>query len=242
MDLNELDLPTLKRRAKVLHENLLAAYGTPKWTKLDGVSELVATILSQNTNDGNRDLAYSRLRARFRTWEDVRDAPAAAVVDAIRPAGLANQKGPRIQAALKRITEERGALNIDFLQTLTVAEAQRWLLSINGIGPKTAAIVLLFCYDMPAFPVDTHVHRVTGRIGLRPDAMNADDTHDLMAAICPRGTEGPFHLNLIAHGRRVCHARNPECEACALQKTCAYFVSQSRAAQVKPPATAKKRA
>ena len=107
-----------------------------------------------------------RLRARFNTWELVRDADPALVVEAIRPAGLSNQKGPRIQAALRRITEERGELNIDFLATLPVAEAKAWLVSINGVGPKTASIVLLFCYGMPAFPVDTHVHRVSGRLGL----------------------------------------------------------------------------
>lgn len=223
LDFSDLDLPALKRKAKQTHERLLKEYGTPRWTKLDGVSELVSTILSQNTNDGNRDLAYSRLRARFATWEDVRDANPALVVDAIKPAGLANQKGPRIQAALKRITAERGGLNIDFLAAMPVDDARAWLLSINGIGPKTAAIVLLFCYDMPAFPVDTHVHRVTGRLAMRPETLNADDTHTLMERISPPGMEGPFHLNIIAHGRRVCHARNPECEKCVLQKQCAYF-------------------
>jgi endonuclease-3 len=240
MDTTDLDITALKRRAKSTHEKLLAAYGTPKWTKLDGVSELVATILSQNTNDGNRDLAYSRLRARFKTWEDVRDAPSAAVIDAIRPAGLANQKGPRIQAALKRITEERDGLNIDFLQKLPVAEAQAWLLAINGIGPKTAAIVLLFCYDMPAFPVDTHVHRVTGRLGLRPEKMTADDTHTLMERICPRGAEGPFHLNLITHGRRVCHARTPDCGACVLQQSCAYLTAQTNSPVAKTKSAGKR--
>jgi endonuclease-3 len=210
----------LKRKAQHIHEKLLSVYGVPKWTKLDGVSELVSTILSQNTNDGNRDLAYGRLRARFKDWEAVRDAAPEAVVEAIKPAGLANQKGPRIQAALRRITAERGGLNIDFLATLPVAEARDWLLSINGIGPKTAAIVLLFCYDMPAFPVDTHVHRVTGRLGLRPDKMSADETHELMETLTPPGAEGPFHLNLIMHGRQICHARNPECARCSLQALC----------------------
>ena len=214
--------PALRRKAARIHELLLEMYGTPRWTRLDGVSEMVATILSQNTNDANRDLAYTRLRARFNTWEDVRDAKTDDIVEAIRPAGLANQKGPRIQQALKRITEERGALNIDFLAALPVDEARAWLTSINGIGPKTAAIVLLFCYDRPAFPVDTHVHRVTGRLGLRPDALSADDTHTLMEALCPPGAEGPFHLNLIRHGREVCAARRPMCEACGLRRECAF--------------------
>lgn len=216
----------LKRKVRTIHDKLLKVYGTPKWTKLDGVSELVSTILSQNTNDGNRDLAYSRLRARFATWEIVRDAKTEAVIEAIKPAGLANQKGPRIQAALRRITEERGELNIDFLAKLPVEEARAWLLSINGIGPKTAAIVLLFCYDMPAFPVDTHVHRVTGRLGLRDEKLSADDTHTLMEQLCPPGAEGPFHLNLIRHGREICHARNPECVRCPLRDMCPFAGAQ----------------
>lgn len=214
---------SLKRKAKIIHEKLLKVYGEPNWTRLDGVSELVSTILSQNTNDSNRDLAYTRLRARFPTWEAVRDAATPAIIDAIKPAGLANQKAPRIQAALRRITEERGRLNIDFLTQLPIREARQWLLGINGIGPKTAAIVLLFCYDMPAFPVDTHVHRVTGRLGLRDPKMTADQTHDLMDEICPPGAQLTFHINLIRHGREICHARNPECERCPVQRYCDYF-------------------
>lgn len=213
----------LKKKAAIIHKKLLAVYGVPKWSKLDGVSELVSTILSQNTNDGNRDLAYARLRARFPTWESARDAKPSDVIEAIRPAGLANQKGPRIQAALKRITAERGKLNIDFLASLSVDEARTWLLGINGVGQKTAAIVLLFCYDMKAFPVDTHVHRLTGRLGLRDEKLSADDTHTLMEKICPSGAEGPFHLNLIRHGREICHARNPECERCPIQRYCNYY-------------------
>jgi endonuclease III len=222
------EIATLKRKVRTIHNRLLKVYGTPQWTTLDGVSELVSTILSQNTNDGNRDLAYSRLRTRFATWENVRDAATDAVIEAIRPAGLANQKGPRIQAALRRITEERGELNIDFLAKLPVDEARAWLLGINGIGPKTAAIVLLFCYDMPAFPVDTHVHRVTGRLGLRGAKLSADDTHTLMEQLCPPGAEGPFHLNLIRHGREICHARNPECGRCPLRDVCPFGGVQQR--------------
>ncbi|MCX6019007.1 MAG: endonuclease III [Chloroflexi bacterium] len=216
------ELAILRSKAAQIHERLIEAYGTPCWTKIDGVSELVSTILSQNTNDGNRDLAYVRLRARFPTWEQVRDADAESVVDAIRPAGLSNQKGPRIQAALRRITHERGELNIDFLAALPVEDARRWLLNIHGVGPKTAAIVLLFCYDMPAFPVDTHVHRVTGRLGLRPESMNANDAHTLMEKLSPPGAEGPFHLNMIRHGREVCPARAPACERCVLRDLCAH--------------------
>ncbi|MGQ9902990.1 MAG: endonuclease III domain-containing protein [Anaerolineae bacterium] len=210
----------LKRKARRIHTLLLKRYGVPAWNRLDGVSELVSTILSQNTNDGNRDLAYARLRARFHKWEHVRDADPDQVIEAIRPAGLANQKGPRIQAALRRITEARGELNIDFLRDLPPEEARAWLTSINGVGPKTAAIVLLFCYDMPLFPVDTHVHRVAGRLGLIGPKVTAEQAHTLMEAICPPGQHGAFHLNIIRHGREICHARRPECERCPLQGEC----------------------
>lgn len=220
--------PALRRKAARIHEMLTRAYGIPRWTKLDGVSELVATILSQNTNDGNRDLAYSRLRARFPNWEAVRDAQTEAVIDAIRPAGLANQKGPRIQAALRTITDARGRLDLDFLADMPVDEARAWLTALHGIGPKTAAIILLFCYDRPAFPVDTHVHRVTGRLGLRPQTASADATHTLMEALCPPGAEGPFHLNLIRHGRETCAARKPRCEACVLRTECDFRKSEAQ--------------
>jgi len=216
-------LTDLKRKARRIHSLLLKTYGTPLWNRLDGVSELVSTILSQNTNDGNRDLAYTRLRARFKTWEAVRDADADAVIEAIRPAGLANQKGPRIQAALRRVTEARGELNIDFLRDLPVEEARQWLTSINGVGPKTAAIVLLFCYDMPLFPVDTHIHRIAGRLGLIGPKVTAEQAHTIMEQLCPPGQHGSFHINIIRHGREICHARKPECERCPLQQECAYF-------------------
>lgn len=213
-------LTELKRKARRIHSALLKQYGVPAWNQLDGVSELVSTILSQNTNDGNRDLAYTRLRARFKSWEAVRDADPQAVIEAIRPAGLANQKGPRIQAALRRITEARGELNIDFLRDLSPEEARQWLTSINGVGPKTAAIVLLFCYDMPLFPVDTHIHRVTGRLGLIGPKVTAEQAHTIMEQLCPPGQHGTFHINIIRHGREICHARRPECERCPLQNEC----------------------
>ena len=220
------EFAALRLKARVIHNRLFMLYGEPRWTKLDGVSELVSTILSQNTNDGNRDLAYTRLRARFATWELVRDAPTDIVIDAIRPAGLANQKGPRIQAALQRITAEQGKLNIDFLADLPVEDGLAWLTSINGIGPKTASIVLLFCYDKPAFPVDTHIHRLTGRLGLIGPKVSADQAHDIMVKLCPEHQYGTFHINIIRHGREVCHARGPECERCPLQDVCVYFRHQ----------------
>ena len=223
----------MKTRAQVraIHKLLLKVYGEPERSHMDAVSELICTILSQNTNDVNRDRAYTALRSRLPTWEQVRDAPARQVVAAIRPAGLANQKGPRIQRVLRRIAQldpTSGRLNIDFLADLPLEQARQWLMSLDGVGPKTAAIVLLFSLNRPAFPVDTHVHRVTTRLGLIPAGTTAEKAHDLLEALVPAEWYYAFHLNVIAHGRAVCKAQRPRCEICPLQKHCEYF-STSRA-------------
>ncbi|MDP2995643.1 MAG: hypothetical protein Q8N46_11050, partial [Anaerolineales bacterium] len=167
------DLETLARQ---VHQRLLDFYGQPTWRNpLPPVDELVSTILSQNTNDANRDRAFESLRQRFPTWEQVRDAVPGSVTAAIRPAGLANQKGPRIQQVLRGISAERGSLDLHFLKDLPLEEARAWLMKFKGVGPKTAAIVLLFSLGRPAFPVDTHIYRVTGRIGLRPEKMMVEE-------------------------------------------------------------------
>lgn len=213
----------LRQKARLVHERLLDTYGQPERQRLDPVSELVCTILSQNTNDLNRDVAYAALRARFPSWEAVRDAPVEDVIEAIRPAGLANQKGPRIQAALHAITAERGRLDLGFLADLPVEEAKAWLTRLNGVGPKTAAIILLFSLDRPAFPVDTHVHRVTGRLGLIGPRVTAEQAHDLLEELIPPQDYYAFHLNLIRHGRLVCKAGRPRCELCAIREYCDYY-------------------
>ena len=216
------------RHARQVHAALLKAYGQPVWRReMPALDELVSTILSQNTNDINRDRGFEALRARLPTWEAVRDAPEAAVIDAIRPAGLANQKGPRIQQVLRAITLERGALDLEFLRDWPVDEGRAWLTKFKGVGPKTAAIVLLFSLGLPAFPVDTHVHRVTGRLGLRPEKLSADDSHAYFEGLLPPDTYYAAHLNLIRHGREVCHALRPACEQCVLQKLCTFYQSQN---------------
>jgi endonuclease III len=216
----------LVSRAHDIHYRLLEYYGDPTWhPPMAPLDELVSTILSQNTNDRNRDLAFNSLRARFPTWEAVRDAPAEAVMDAIRIAGLANQKGPRMQQVLREITAERGSLEIDFLRVLPTDEARAWLLKFNGVGPKTAAIVLQFSLGKPAFPVDTHVYRVTGRLGLRPDKMNADQAHAWFEDIFTPEMYGPAHMNIIRLGREICHARSPNHAVCPVRDLCAYFQS-----------------
>ncbi len=219
----------LRAKAQAIHELLVEAYGLPTWRPhLDPISELVSTILSQNTNDGNRDLAFKRLRAALPAWEAVRDAPAAQIEAAIRPAGLAPQKAPRIKQALEFITQQRGALELDFLRELPVEEAKAWLTQINGIGPKTAAIVLLFALGRPAFPVDTHIYRVTRRLGLVEAKLSAEKAHQVLERLLDPALYYPFHLNVIRHGRQVCHARKPECAVCPLQAWCEYYQRMGR--------------
>jgi len=214
----------LSRRALAIHQRLLEVYGEPVWRHpLPPLDELVSTILSQNTNDINRDRAFEALRRRFPTWEAVRDAPSRSVIAAIRPAGLANQKGPRIRNVLRQITTERGRLDLEFLRARPPSEVRQWLLRFKGVGPKTAAIVMLFSLDMPAFPVDTHIQRVAGRLGLRPAKVTAEQSHELLAAVFPPETYKAAHLNLIRLGREVCQARRPACERCPVTKWCDYY-------------------
>lgn len=215
-------------RALRVHQILLDFYGQPEWRNpLPPVDELVSTILSQNTNDVNRDKAFDALKARYPSWEAVRDADEADVIDTVRVAGLGNQKGPRIQNALRQITEKRGALNLEFLREKSASEAMEWLMQFKGVGRKTASIVLQFSLDKPAFPVDTHVHRISGRVGLRPPKMNADKAHEYLAKQLPEDTYYAAHLNIIRLGREICHARKPNCAACPLQQDCDFYQSLS---------------
>jgi len=217
----------LQTRALEVRHRLLNSYGEPVWrVKLPPLDELVSTILSQNTNDINRDRAFDRLRQTFPAWEAVRDADPQAMIEAIRSAGLANQKGPRIQSILRAITEQVGALDLSFLTEFDTAQAREWLLRFKGVGPKTAAIVLLFSLDKPAFPVDTHIYRVTGRLGLRPEKMNADAAHAHLERVFPPESYYDVHLNIIRLGREICHARKPACPECLLNNICPYFESQ----------------
>ncbi len=212
-----------RQRAIKVHHRLLQAFGEPTWRNpLAPVDELVSTILSQNTNDINRERAFTSLRARFPTWESVRDAKQNAVIDAIRVAGLANQKGPRIQNVLREITTERGSLDLSFLAGMPIEEARHWLTKFHGVGPKTAAIVLQFSLNRPAFPVDTHIYRVTGRIGLRPIKMSVEQAHVLLEKLFPPQTYYAAHLNLIRLGREICHPRKPECPRCPVRRLCDY--------------------
>jgi endonuclease III len=209
-------------KIRAVQNALEEAFGQPRWrTPLPPVDELVSTILSQNTNDNNRDAAFETLKKTFSSWQAVIDAPTEAVVEAVRVAGLANQKAPRIQSALKQIKEHTGGdIQLDFLREMERDEARDWLTALKGVGPKTAAIVLLFSMDIPAFPVDTHIYRVTGRIGLRPEDLSVQKTHAYLEARIPEDAFYDLHLNLIRLGREVCGARKWHCSRCPVETLC----------------------
>ncbi|MBI3943437.1 MAG: endonuclease III [Chloroflexi bacterium] len=214
----------IPEKALEVHRRLLEFYGpVPQFEPEDPLSTLVGTILSQNTNDDLSDRAYSLLRQRFPTWEAVRDAPVEDIAAAIQVSGLSKMKARYIQNALHEITRRRGDLELDFLRELPVDQAKRWLTGLKGIGPKTAAIVLLFSLGMPAFPVDTHVHRVALRLGLLPARTSREQAHALLEQQLTPALFLPFHLNLIRHGRRICAARHPDCLNCPLADICDYF-------------------
>jgi endonuclease-3 len=216
-----------REQALEVHRRLIEAYGEPNWRPhMDPISELVSTILSQNTNDTNRDRAFKQLCERFPDWDDVRDADVEEVKDAIRISGLANAKAPTIQRALRRITEQRGELSLDFLRGMDVEDAKDWLTEIKGVGVKTASIVLLFSLGKPAFPVDTHVHRVTQRLGLIGPKASREKAHRILEETLPEDTYYAFHLNVIRHGREICIAGTPRCEACVLSEICAYYARE----------------
>ena len=188
--------------------------------KLDGTSELVWTILSQHTSDLNAGRAYASLRERFASWEHVVDAPTSTLVDVIRHGGLAQQKAPRIQEVLRSLKERTGDFDISFLAEMPLDEAKAWLQTLPGVGPKTTGVVLSFALGMPAMAVDTHIHRVSGRLALIGPKVTADEAHDILERSISSDRVFSFHVYLITHGRRVCKAQRPLCNACALAERC----------------------
>jgi len=211
------------RRVRSVRDRLREVYGVPLAPPHGHpIAELVLTVLSQSTNDRNRDVAFLRLRDRFEAWEAVRDAPVSEVEEAIRPGGISKVKSARIQAILRAITDTSptGDLSLDWLPGLSVPEAQAYLCSLPGVGRKTAACVLLFTFGMRDVPVDTHVSRVGTRLGLFRAGAPFEELHDQMLEITPPGEELELHINLLRHGRRTCHARGPECSACPLRRMC----------------------
>jgi len=209
-----------KRRARAIRDRLRELYGR-QVNRPHGqpIAELIRTVLSQNTSDANRDVAYSRMRERFPTWEEVRDAPTDELVEALRPGGLANTKAPRIQAILSGLGEHP---NLDWLERASREEAMDFLRSLPGVGRKTAACVLIFSFDRPEIPVDTHVYRVGGRLGLFRERASLEEAHDEILRVVDPGDAYELHINLIHHGRAVCRPR-PRCDRCGLRRMCPYW-------------------
>ncbi len=186
----------------------------------DPLDALVATILSQNTSDTNSSRAFARLKQRFPQWEDVLKSPPGDLEEAIRPGGLASSKAPRIREALLRILTERGELSLDLLRGLDDGAAMEWLRSLPGVGPKTAACVLLFALGRPVFPVDTHVHRVAMRLGLAPPKTPPGALQELLRDLSAPEDRFTGHVLMVRLGREVCRPRRPRCGACPLQDVC----------------------
>ncbi|MDP9188224.1 MAG: endonuclease III [Actinomycetota bacterium] len=209
-----------RRRVLAIRDRLREIYG-PQVNEPHGrpVAELVRTVLSQNTNDRNRDIAYTRMREAFPSWEQVRDAPTAELEQALRPGGLHQTKAPRIQSILSELGDEP---DLDWLATAPREQALEFLTGLPGVGRKTAACVMIFAFDRPEIPVDTHVHRVGGRLGLFRPRASFDEAHDEMLAITPPEDAYELHVNLIRHGRALCRPR-PRCGECGLRRMCVWY-------------------
>lgn len=207
-----------------LLESLEKVHGRPRYVaRFDPMEELVSCIMSQHTTDANSFPAFTRLRETFPDWADLVAAGPERVADVIRKAGLANQKAKSIVGCLEAIRNQTGAYSIDFLRDVPMAEARRWLESLPGVGPKTASIVLCFSFGMGAIPVDTHVYRVSQRIGLIPESMAEGKAHDALLEIVPPESAFRFHADLIQHGRLICRAPLPDCDACPVQAVCRWY-------------------
>ncbi|MBI2724424.1 MAG: endonuclease III [Chloroflexi bacterium] len=231
------------RRVPEIIDRLRAAYGVPDWRPhRDPISELVLTILSQNTSDANSGRAFARLLAAFQDWDAVADAPQAELIAAIAPGGLAPTKGPRIQAALREV-RARGGFDLAFLADLPLEDARQWLRSLPGVGPKTVACVLMFSLGRPAMPVDTHVFRVAMRLALIPAgtgtaAMTPEKAHHLLERRVAPSDFYAFHIGLIKHGRRICTAQRPRCPQCVLRDLCPSAVKYHPELRAKPGSAA----
>jgi len=219
----ENTVPTDKSvESKSVLSILQASYGPANWrTGYDPISELVFTILTQNTSDRNAEKAFERLISQF-TMEQLLEIEVSQIQPLIAEAGLSNIKAPRIKNALTTIVDRRGTLDLWFLQSMSPQEAKDWLKSIDGVGPKTAAVVLCLSLGIPALPVDTHVHRVTKRIGLIESGVSAEKAHDQLEALVAPQDMLEFHMQIIRHGRTICRSRAPQCQNCPLIQNCRY--------------------
>jgi endonuclease-3 len=230
----------LREKASWACECLDAEYGALTWRSHgEPLGALVMTILSQHTSDRNSERAYDNLRRVFPDWDAVRRAPAEEIADAIRCGGLADAKAPRIRAVLNQIYEQNGATDLDSLRERPTPDAKAYLEGFHGVGPKTAACVLMFSLGRPVLPVDTHVFRVSHRLGLVEERRGEAKAHDALQAVLPPERVYAFHVHMIRHGRRVCVARRPRCGECVLRERCDYFREAARDG-ISPPRTARR--
>ncbi|MBA2286586.1 MAG: endonuclease III [Ktedonobacteraceae bacterium] len=219
------DVTALSAKALEVTRRLTDYYGVSPWSTKDPMSMLVDIILSHRTRDEQTAAAYDNLLKRFGSWEAVRDAPASEVEATIANVNWPEVKAPRLQAIMRQITEERGTLNLDFLRDLPVEESAAWLNRFEGVGPKTTACVLLFSCQQPLLPVDVHVHRVSGRLGLIGKKVTADNAHALLQALLPQDARSiyDFHKGLLRHGQRICVYERPRCKQCSITDLCDYY-------------------
>ena len=205
-------------------QNLKAVFGVPKPERgLDPLDVLIETILSQSTTNANSDRAFANLKKRYPTWDRAMRARVSTIETAIRSGGLAKQKSARIKEILVEIHKRRGSLDLSFLETAPLDEAKEFLGSLKGLGPKTVACTLLFAYNRPVFPIDTHIFRIARRIGLIPERCSDEEAHRLMGEMIPRKRYFEAHINLIRLGRKICRPSNPLCEQCCLLDYCEYY-------------------
>ena len=220
-----LDIETLSAKALEVTQRVTDNYGVAAWSQKDPLSMLVDIILSHRTRDEQTAAAYDNLKQKFGTWENLRDAPTQEVQDAIANVNWPEVKAPRLQAIMRRITEECGELNLDFLRDMPVDEGAAWLGRLEGVGPKTVACVLLFSCRKPILPVDTHVHRVSIRLGFIGKKVTADNAHPLLQALLPQDAQTiyNFHKCLLRHGQRIFVYDHPRCDRCFLTDLCDYY-------------------
>jgi endonuclease-3 len=225
----ELKTDPLRAKVRAVQALLREAYGEPNWPVLDPLGTLIETLLSHRTADPVTWASYQELKRRWPTWEELRDAPVDEIDDAIHGTTFHEQKAPRIKAILKRITEEHGSFDLSFLYDMSLDEANAWLQSLGGVGPKTAACVLLFACHRPVLPVDTHVHRVSIRLGLIDEKISADAAHAILLSLLPDPLDArevlAFHRNMLLHGQRICVWSDPRCAKCIIREWCDYFAS-----------------
>ena len=225
-DLPPADTEALRAKAWQMYELLLERYGhQPNIPRREPMHELISTILSHRTTQRNEDSAYHKMRERWPSWEAVIEAPTDELAEAIAESNYAEQKAPRIQTVLRQIRDERGEPSIDFLREMPLAEAMEWLTNLPGVGPKTASLVLLFCFARPVLPVDTHVHRVSQRVGLIGPKVDPTAAHPLLLALFPQDPQilFTFHIDTLRHGQQICIWGTPRCSKCPLTAICDYY-------------------